>query len=831
MAGLSRTWHHLHQDVRYAGRLLLRQRGFAVTVVLSLALGIGATATMFAFVDALLLRPLPVREPDGLVAIATSDKGLDAASTPFSHGFYQYLRGASPIFTRTIASGSAIGGNANLSLQGASDRVHAEVVSGNYFEELGVGPAIGRVLGRGDDSTPGGHPVLVLSHAFWQRRFGGAPDVVGREVSFNGRPFVIAGVADRRFFGTRPGWTPDVWVSTMMIEAVTGGSLEPNQPHGNYLELLVRLAPGVSRAHAAIVFEAVYDQWREARFGPSPSRAPARFAVVPASHGRSRLRGQYGDPLLMLTAGVGVLLVICCANVATLNVARALARGRELAVRVAIGAGRARLVRQLVTEAMVIAGLGGVLGWLVSIVLAQGLVHLLSTDAGAQFTPGLRSFVFTMGVAVVAGAAFGLAPAAMVVRGSIGGMLRHRDRAGRVWLRRFDLRSVLTSVQVALSLVLVVQAGLFVRTLQALRSVDAGFDREHVLLAAADPVKNGYEPARAAAFYDEAAARLAQQAGVVAAGWASHGSLSSVLPEGTRFLSDMLHAAGRTQRGDEAPLMNNLVTPGYLDAAGIVRLGGRDFGRQDRAGSPRVAIVNQAAARALFADEPPIGRRVGMGRSGPATIEIVGLVSDAKYATLRDPTPPIVYFPIAQRQDRVTMTLHVRATGDPRGLVPLVRREIGALDPALPLFRIETMRARVDDALRQERLLTRLAVLLSVLGTALAAVGLYGVVNVIAVQRTREVGIRMALGAQRHAIVLLVVRTAFVVAAIGVVAGLAAAAWTSRLFAALFFGVSGLDGWTAAVAVLVLLAVALVAAAVPARRASRVDPLVALRAD
>ena len=830
MAAIRIHFDALRQDLRYTCRLLAKEWTFAVTVLVILALSTGSTAAVFTLVDALLLRPLPVRSPEQLVSVGAPGRNADLYPTYFSHVFYEHLQDSNSLFTNLIATSTAVSSGVNLSDGSSTDRVRGELVSGNYFDVLGVRAAAGRVLTREDDRTPGARPVLVLSHAFWQRRFAGAPGIVGRTLSVNGNAFTVVGVARQGFFGTRPGFGPDIWSTLMMVQPLTGGAIAPHSRNENYLELMARLEPGTNLQQAQAAVTTIYRNWLDegTTSNVTQSGTQTSLQLTRARIGHSLLRGQYSQPLLILMAAVTLLLLIACATVATLLAARAAARAREIAVRMAIGASRARLVRQLITESLVMSVLGGAGGWIVCVYLGRALLTFLPANAEAwQFSPDFQLFALSLLVSMGCGILFGLAPVAQAARQDV--MMALKSGAGLLLSsgRMLDLRGILVVVQVALSLVLVVGAGLFARTLQNLRAVDMGFDRGNMLLASLDPAKSGYTRQRTAVFFDQLVQRLRAHRESEGVGLASHGSLSGVLPAGTRFINNQMHAAGSLPKpGEDMTVYNNFVSPHYFEAVGISLLRGRDFNEFDRSEDAHVAVVNRAASRLLFGTEDPIGKRFGRGRQGSATIEVIGLVQDAKYLNVREGALPTVYFPFGGQSP---MTLHVRTRGDPRLVFSTVQEEIRALDATLPVFQVQTMGARVDDALRQERLVANLAAVMSVIGTLLAAIGLYGVINFTVVQRTREIAIRMALGAQRRQVLLMVIRRALMLVAIGVGVGLPFTLGSLRVVGTLLYDVSPDDPVILSAASILVTVIGIFAGLGPARRAAATDPWSALR--
>ena len=715
-------------------------------------------------------------------------------------------------------------------MPGPTERVRAELVSGNYFSVLGVAPSMGRALSEDDDRLLGGQPVAVLSHTAWRRSFDSSPDVVGRAIHLNGHSYTIVGVMPDGFFGTRPGFTPDLWAPLSMTEQMSGGALDPTE-QTNYIELSLRLQTGASRPGVETTLTDAWRRWYGPAAQPASGKAPA-LRLFPASKGLSLLRAQYRQPLAILLAAVAALLAITCANVGNLLLARGIARRREMAIRLSQGATSRRLMAQLFTECLVLAVTGGALGWCASLVFGRALLWFLPASASAwQFSPDLRAFGFTAAVVLIASVGLGSIPGRLVARRNLHESLQ-RDTVDRIgFLPGLDGQTLLSTVQVALSIVLVSAALLSGKSLHNLRTVDTGFSQDDVLLAAMDPAKSGYSEDRTRAFYETLRRTLAVQPGVRGVGFASYGSLSAVLAAGSRFSNTAMHADGQVlQPGEDSTVWLNIVTPGYFDAVGLPLRRGRDFGTQDGPGRTRVAVISEAAARFFFGTADPIGRRIGGGPKGPADTEVVGVVPDAKYLDLREAPRRVVYRPHAQ-SSRSLMTLHLRSDRNPGALVPIVVREARALDAGIPIFQVQTMRERMDDSLRQERLVSALGGGLSVLGSLLAALGLYAVVSYAVARRTRELAVRVALGASSSHIFSSVMRRTLRLAVAGIALGVPAAAIAARLFGSFLFGVAGNEPVTFLVAASVLGLIAIVAGYVPARRATRVDPLTALRSE
>jgi predicted permease len=615
----------------------------------------------------------------------------------------------------------------------------------------------------------------------------------------------------------------------MMVQTVSGGGITPLGRTETYLELMVRFEPHVDVRQAEAVVTTIYTNWLE-ESPPSErqgTHAPA-LQLIPAGAGHSLLRAQYSQPLQLLSAAVLLLLLIACANIATLLMSRATARAREIAVRSAMGATRARLFRQVMTESLVIAAIGGAGGWAVCVSFAHVLQSFLpATTEAWQFSPDHRIFASTFIVAIGSGLLFGLAPVMQIGRHEAAA--RNGSGTAHVVRRRLDSREVLSVVQIALTILLVTSTGLLARTLQNLRDVDMGFDRDHILLASIDPARSGYTKARTAVFFAELLQRLRSHDTIIAVGLASHGTLSGVLPVGTRFMSTQMHSdtVAEPSPGDLSVHVN-VVSPGYFEASGVSLLRGRDFTEGDRAKGVEVGVLNEAAAQLLFGSDDPIGKHVGPGRQGPAKIEVVGVVENAKYLSVREAPLPTMYLPF---QDGSPMTLHVKTRGNTQSVLGELEHELRALDPALPLFQVQTIEARVDDALRQERLVATLATIFSVAAMLIAAVGLYGLIGFSVAQRSREIGIRIAVGAEPRQILVLVLGRACVLVAVGITLGVPMTLGSLRAATGFLYGVMPWHPAIVATGLALVTVVALCAAFIPAWRAARTDAWIALRSE
>ena len=811
------------QDLRYASRVLRKNPGFAAAAILSLALGIGINTAVFSLINAVLLRTLPVKNPEQLVVLTFGSEHR----SDFSYPMYQDLRSGTSVLSGMLCR-FTIPGSMNVS--GHTERISLELVSGDYFQVLGISALIGRTLMPDDTRAPGGQPVVVLSNAFWKRRFGSDPGIVGKTMRLDGYPMTVVGITPAGFEGPEVGMSPDARVPITMYRAMLPtlpADLSMESRGWGWLDLVGRLKPGVSTAQAQAALNAVYIRARETEWKDWPAAERAQMLarglwLEPGSRGISGLREGFSRPLWILMAAVSIVLLIACANVAGLLLARVMARQREIAVRLALGAGRGRVVRQLVTESILLSGTAAIAG----LVMARwGSNLLVSFLPEGRFPVALnveadsRVLAFTALVSLVTTFLFGLAPAFEITRPAAA--LALRAQAGSSGMQNsLAFRRGFMVLEVALSLVLLVGAGLFVRTLHNLKAFDIGYDRENILLLSLDPSLNGYTDDDAARFYEQVIQRVGSLPGVRSASVASMG----LLGEGLTIQSVSVEGYQRRE-GARTGAWENFVSPGYFETLGIPVLSGRGFTPLDTKTAPKVAIVNQQFARRFFGNKNPIGRRFGFGTN---RAEIVGVVRDGKYKSVQEETPELVYLPIEQRSDS-PIVLHVRTVGDPGKLTAAIRREITDVDKNVLVYGVRTLEAQLDESLSQQRLVATLSSGFGFLAVLLAAIGLYGVMSYAVTRRTNEIGIRMALGAEGGEVIWMVLREALLLVGIGVAIGVPVALALAGSIASLLFGLKPTDPWTISAAAAVLFAVAAVASYLPARRAARVDPMEALR--
>src|SRR5262245_28096221 len=820
----------MFQDLRYGARMLLKSKGFTVVATLSLALGIGANPAIFSLIDAVLLKTLPVERPEQLYFIQNVGRGRPDGGAP-PYPCFERFRDQSQSFTGMAAFG---GMDPRLKIDGQIEEVRGQRVSGNYFSLLGVRAVLGRTFSPADDSVPGkGGPdglVAVISYNYWTRRFGRDQAVVGKVVQLGADPVTIIGVTQPEFYGLVPGKEIDISLPIM----VAGAEMLTERTSW-WFDAVGRLKPGLqveqARAELDTTFQSYMD---ETNFNAQARRESfTRIDLRPASKGLNSLRRQFSQPLRALMAIVAMVLLIACANVANLLLARAAARRKEFAVRLAMGANHFRLVRQMLTESLLLVSLGGVMGLLFARWGSAFLVSFFATGSGRIFVDlplDYRVLLFTAGVALLTGLIFGLAPALQATRINPNPTLK--ENAATIARSRPRFGKSLVAAQVALSLLLLVVAGLFVRTLRNLKNIDAGFQTDGVLTMKVKPPETLYQGERLANLWKDILARVERLPGP------RQVSLCALSPLDGGDRAVGVQVSGFTPQGNRRNVIRmNQVTPGYFRTFGIAVLEGRGFTDADNDGAPRVALFNESAAHFYFGDRSPLGAQIRFGYDArhekePPPYEIVGVVKDSRYQNLREPDTRLIYLPVAQKRDRLgQLTLAVRAEGKPTELIAAISNEVRGAGSDILLTNIATLNEQVDQSLVQERLVATLSLFFGLLALLLACIGLYGVMSYDVARRTHEIGVRMALGASASRVLQLVLRETFLWVALGVASGLGASLATTRWVESLLFGLKPNDPLTIGLAALALLAVAGVAGYLPARRAARVDPLVALRHD
>lgn len=815
------------QDVRYACRAFHRAPAFAITIVLVMALGIGATTGVFALLDGLVLKDLPVHRPERLVYFTQPS---------FSFPVLREVRARGAHVFSSVA-GWDLG---ESHVEWATELEPSEILSatGNFYATLGLGAAAGRLFGPEDDRLGGGPQglVAVISHAAWQRRFGSDPSVIGRTVRIDNRPFTIIGVTPPGFFGVAPGLAPELTVP--MVSVRNAEWLDAHS--SSSIHFVARLRDGMTLDQGNAALTAF---WPSVMETTTPATLPAerrqmylgrQTSLHTARAGFSRVRNQFEEPLWWLLGLVGLLMLVACASAANLLLARSVTRNREIAVRLAIGAGRGRVVRQMLTESVVWTTLAAVLGLVVAMWGATGLVALMTTRAELivlDVTPGWRMSAFALTLAFATAALCSVVPALRVTRVDLIAALKGSAAVATGLLRRWSLSKALVSVQVALTIVLLFGAALFLGSLRRVLSEDAGIVRDRVLVLSTDPEAAGYEPNRQTAFYDRLLERLR------ALPQAESASLAQYPP-----ISDEDGAWTQSIEVDGVPLAPertryvhfNAVTPAYFHTVGMHIIRGRDFGQDDTTGAGRVVAINETLAKRFFADQDPIGRQITIGRQASRrNLEIVAVVSNAKYQRLQETPRSIAYLPAAQLAERargVNFTAQVRAAGAISRVAEDIRREVRALDERMPL-RIETVNERIRESLVRERVTAIIASGLGVVALALACAALYGLLAYAVSRQVHEIGLRMALGADRRSVLRLVLRECFRLTLAGSALGIGISVALSRYATSLLYQISPRDPAAIALSATVMMAIALIAAAIPARRAMQIDPARALRQD
>ncbi len=867
----------LLQDLRYGLRMLLKQKSVTVIAVLSLALGIGANTALFSIVDAMLLKLLPVKEPKRLVLFKSiappnfspgSYNGnsqqdpvtKEQRMTSFPHQSYQRLR--EQLHQQSVLSDVFAFGNVGLNVfaDGQSNVASGQAVTGNYFVGLGVQPVIGRLL-TDDDDKASAAPVAVLSHRYWQQRFSGDTAVVGKQINLNNVAFTVIGVTPLGFDGTgQVGESRDVTIP-IAWEPQLNADPQRSRMYGAgvwWLRIMGRLKPGATPEQAQAQLEPAFHQsvieHRTARntqtqatggnaISPLEQKDYPRLVLASGSQGEMNMREYYAPSLYLLLGVVGLVLLIACANVANLLLSRAASRQKEIGVRLALGASRWRLMRQLLTESVLLAAVGGALGLVFALWIKDGL--LVTSDWGGEFMRGFepkldwRVLGFTMTLSLLTGIVFGVAPAWRATRVDLTPTLKDTGRGSSAATRSLLSRGLVV-MQVALSLLLLVGAGLFVRTLLNLQRVDVGFNTNNLLLFSVTPSLIGYKDERLMNLYDRMTERLETIPGV------SHVTFSNppLLARNSSGRGVYLRAAlsatpdadGRIKASGSTNVM--ATRENFLETMGIPLLAGRVLNAQDDARAPKVVIVNQTFANKFFPNENPIGKRFTNDPQKPDEIEIVGLVKDAKYASQRDEIPPTYYQPWRQSLGSLAaVTLELRTVGDPKTIVAAVRQAMREVDEKLPINVIKTQVEQADETLRMERLFAKLVTLFGLLAQQLASIGLFGVLAYTVSQRTHEIGIRMALGASQSDVLKMVIKQGMTLSVIGILLGLVGAYVLTKYLESwmqlsrMLYGIKPSDPMTYGVMAVLLTVVALIACYIPARRATKVDPMIALRCE
>jgi predicted permease len=836
---------HLAADFRYALRTFRKAPLFAAVAVASMAFGIATNTAVFTLVDQVVLRSLPVARPGELVQLSSPDAesfgGTMGDGTELSYPMYRDLKEHTTVLHDMFARMEQ---GVTVTYGGRSELVQGELVTGTFFPSLGIQPQLGRLFTAAEDASPGGHPVAVLSYGYWQSRFGGDRAAVGKTLSVNGHPYEIVGVVQAGFSGFDMGSPPQVYLPMTMQPRIGPQWLQLDTRRFRWLQAFGRLNPGVTREQAKAALQPLYRsilerETGEAAFATASADTKRRFLagalnVDDASQGRSGFRDSITRPLLILMAVAAGVLLIVCANVANLLLARGAARHRELALRQAVGASRRQVIRLLLVESLTIGAAGAAVGLLLATWGAQFLLdfyvtadNLIALDAD----PDLRVLLFTVGITVLTAMLAGIVPAFRSSRVELAPALK--GAGGGVVAEQPTLRKSLVVAQVTLSFLMLCAAGLFVRSLQNLMAVDPGFATSRVVTFSVNPALAGYDAARARDFSRSLLDAVNRTPGVSSAAYV----FMPLLGGGGWGMGFTVEGYQPPSPDEPAGSMVNGVSPGYFKAMGIALLAGREFDERDEPvadqgeGWPyRAAVVNQTFVNRYFKGALPLGRTIGIGTE-PGTemrITIVGVARDTRYADIREEQRAQVFVPYRQARME-NITVYARTSGDPDAVITSIRRQVAALDPLVPIYDVSTLEDRIAESVVNERLIAALSTLLSTIATLLAVVGLYGVMAYTVTRRTREIGIRMALGALGRQVAAAVLREAGVLVAIGLAVGLAASWFLGRYAESQLYGVTPADPATIAGAAVVLAIIATLAALVPARRASRVSPITALR--
>ena len=830
----------LLSDLRFAFRGLRRSPLFSIVAILSLALGIGANSAIFTLIDQVLLRKLPVARPDELVMLYQegSHNGSNMGARMHSYPIYQdYQQRAEPlaeVLCRRLVP-------ASVNIDNRTERLHAELVSGNYFSMLGVKPAIGRLFNsQEDDQVYQGHPVVVLSYDYWVSRFARDPGVIGRKILVNDSPMTIIGVSAAGFAGIDPAQAPQIRVPILMKPVMTPewNWLHMDNRRARWVQVFGRLKPGYTVESAAGPLQGLFTQIRTYEMTLPAAKDWSAFSrdrfmkgqllATSAAMGYSPLRNDFSTPLLVLMCMVGLVLLIACANVANLLIARGFMRQKEIAVRLSLGASRGRLVRQLLVESLVLSSAGGIVGLGLAFVLTRGLLALIPSDGQPlliRSEPDVRILAFTLGLTCLTGVVFGLLPALRASRpdpwttlkdtvGSIAGT------GGSLFLRKG-----LVTAQVALSFLLLFGAGLFVRSLQNLQGTDTGVALDNLVTFQLSPALNGYDSPRAMQFYESLLERLESAPGVTSAGMAAVPILS-----GDEWDSSTSVEGHRPADGEDMQAFMNALSPGYFKTMKIPLLEGRDFARMDYKENSKVAIVNRRFAEHFFKGKSAVGKHLGRG-TGPNTkldVEIIGVVADSLYEGPREGVRRQVFVP---KFGSGSSVFYVRTTMPSSAAYSLVRNELKQQDASMPVYALKTLEAQLDETLLTDRLIALLSAGFGLLATILASVGLYGVMAFVVARRRKELGIRLALGAQPGLVIWLVMREVLLLLAIGLAVGIPAAMLLGRYVSSQLYGIQAGDPVIAVSTTVLIALVSVAAGLIPAHRASRIDPILALRTE
>jgi predicted permease len=822
--------NNLISDLRLAARVLLKSPGFTAVAIVSLALGIGANTAIFSLIDSVLLRMLPVSHPEQLLFVSTN--AVQAGGIRISQSITNAALKQMQERAKTVAglASDHIGKKLSVGVNGQAELTSGHFVSGNYTSLLGVPAILGRTIGS-DDDRPDGR-VAMISFAYWQRRFEGNPGIIGRAITVNSVPFTVIGITPREFFGMTPGFPVDIMLPAstqpqVLESRLSGAFPKPTDAAG---DIIARVNNGLPTREIANELGGIFRQVALDSVGSDPQQRASIekswIELTPAGQGFAHTRDQFSEPLKVLMVVAAIVMLIACANIANLLLVKASARQREIAIRLSLGSTRGRLVRQLLTESLLLALLGGLFGILFAMWVRDGIVYLAGSQTGAAIPSGwnLRVLGFTAAICLLNALLFGIAPALRATRIDFAEALKS-GRSGRM-AGRLPLARVLVAAQVSLSLALLVGAALFLETFRNLDRIDLGYDRDHALLVTLDPSLAGYKGVAANRVYDQILERVGSISGVRFVSL-----MQSRLMTGEIMMNTIFVPGYTPQKGEDPRriwVISNQVGPRFFAISGMRLAAGRDFSEHDNAGAPKVAVINQTMARHFFGDKDPIGRRIAWDRNEPPMI-VAGVIRDVKIFGVRESSQDAIFTPYLQAESIGSATLVVRTAVDPVRVAGDVRAAIRSVDPKLPQYDLMTMDKQAADALSQQRTLALLASAFGLLALGLAAIGLYGVLSYGVAQRTGEIGIRMALGAQRAGILRLILGETARLVLIGIAFGIGIEIAGGRVIKGMFYGVTPTDARSIGAAVVILAATALVAGFLPARRASRVDPMVALR--
>ena len=836
---------NLWQDIRFGVRMLAKNPAFTAIAVLTLALGIGANTGIFSILRQVLLQRLPVPHPEELVLLygpgpkqghVNSDENGqpgEQGAESFSYPMYLNLRDHNSVFAGLVGKDT---GSVSLAYHGHTERSKADLVTGNYFQTLGVNADIGRILEPADSATPGSNPVVMLSYGYWKSRFGGDPGILNQSVLVNSHPMTVVGVVQPGFDGVQPGFVPDVYVPITMTTSLTPRATALENHKDYWVRLIGRLRPGVSRERAAAGLAPLYSAllrdelplntgWNEAQKGEFLAK---KLILRDGARGRPILQSETGPQLVALMSLVGVVLFIACANVAGLLTARGAARQREIGIRLSLGASRSRLIRQLVIESLLLSAISAGAGLAIAAWTSAALVRFASENGIAKgLSSGLNAPVlgFACVLAVACGILFGVVPSLRATRVELVSTLKEQAGALSSGLVHTRLRKALVVCQVALTLLLVMGAGGFAHSLYNVKHVDLGLHPAYVLQFRVAPQLNGYDQARSFGFFRDLEDKIAAVPGVL--------SLSGAVEP---LIADSDRGSNVTVEGEPPALagtrhvMRNAIGPGHFSNLGIPLLKGREFTRADGTTSPKVAIVNETFAKTFFPNADALGHRMKFGDgSDPLDMEIVAVVKNSRHTEVKEQDVPFVYIPYTQEKNVGALTYYLRTSLDPTALTATVRNVVGQSDASLPVDDLRSFEEQIDRQLAADRLIATLAEIFGVLAALLAAIGIYGLLAYTVTQRTREIGVRMALGADTQRVGGMILKDVASLMGIGILLGLPLAYGLGRLINSMLYGAKAFEPLSVMIALAVLLFVALGAAYLPARRATRVDPLVALR--